>query len=427
MTGKRPQGFWAKRVAAVLAVIAAGCIALFSLAPETAPPQIQSLFDASTTAGTPPIFTSGEQADVPSTFDTSAWVIASSLPPASTNGDFRSNCEVSHLAYDDPLLYHDQPGVSHLHMFYGNPSTDSHSTYASLRAAANTQPGTSFTCGGGPLNASAYWHPALLKDNVECDASHPGTETCAIRPDYALIYYKVGTGLQNGTVRMPRGLGMVFGRALASGALVPTSQVNYNCGASSAKYLANTDGSAALNCTASDELAVWMTGPRCWNGTSLGSGDFRTHMAFDSGGACPPTHPYMIPHYELIVRYTHGGSEDLKTWYASSDRMPGYPAYRNGESMHTDAFFAWDYPTMTKFMVNCNGLNGSPHNCSDGALGDGTKLKTLTSVGGPVNFSDTVEGVDRYMKLPSDAAPVVTDPVAGYKKGSRVRPRMHMH
>lgn len=437
MTDQRSRNFLSgaarhkRAIAAAVAIIAVVLGALAYFARPQQQTQVSRFFDYSDTAGTPPIFTSGEAADIPSTYNVDDWTLPTSIGGPG-GGEFRAFCEFSHMGYNDPLLFPGQPGASHLHMFYGNPSTDANSTYASLRAAANSRPGSQFSCSGGPNNASAYWHPALLKDNVECDASHPGTETCAVIPDYTLIYYKRSSTIGK-TVRMPRGLAFIYGRDLATGALSPTRQVSYKCGANSnsAKFLRNSDGTAAFDCPSTARLQVWMTGPTCWNGTSLGSGNYRSHMAFygtgDASGTsnCPSTHPYSLPAYELVLNFSHNGPDDYKEWYASSDRMPGYPLYRNGESMHTDVLFAWDYSIMSRFMINCNGLNGSPRDCSDGNLGDGTKLKQMVSDGGPISFTATPEA-DRYMALPTDEMPAEVDPVAGHKRGTKIR-RMHHH
>ena len=71
----------------------------------------------------------------------------------STSGFFRVTCEVSHFAYDDPIVFPGQPGAAHLHMFFGNTEANAYSTFDSL---LNT--GTS-TCNGQDLNRTAYWVP----------------------------------------------------------------------------------------------------------------------------------------------------------------------------------------------------------------------------------------------------------------------------
>ena len=62
-----------------------------------------------------------------------------------TPGEVRLTCGTSHHAYDDPIVYPRQPGVSHLHTFFGNTLADADSTYESLRGSGDS------TCAGGPL------------------------------------------------------------------------------------------------------------------------------------------------------------------------------------------------------------------------------------------------------------------------------------
>jgi hypothetical protein len=42
------------------------------------------------------------------------------MPPETNIGAFRIICKPSHMAADDPIVYPDQPGRSHLHTFFGN-------------------------------------------------------------------------------------------------------------------------------------------------------------------------------------------------------------------------------------------------------------------------------------------------------------------
>jgi hypothetical protein len=47
-------------------------------------------------------------------------------------GNFRTVCGFSHMAFDDPIVYPGQPGVSHLHAFFGNAAANAYSTAQSL-------------------------------------------------------------------------------------------------------------------------------------------------------------------------------------------------------------------------------------------------------------------------------------------------------
>jgi hypothetical protein len=61
--------------------------------------------------------------DVASNFNVDSLVRSGlSIPPSSAHepsGNFRFLCRASHLAADDPIVYPNQPGKSHLHHFFG--------------------------------------------------------------------------------------------------------------------------------------------------------------------------------------------------------------------------------------------------------------------------------------------------------------------
>src|SRR5436190_523213 len=41
------------------------------------------------------------------------------VAPASDIGAFRTGCQLTKFAFDDPIVYPNQPGKSHLHTFFG--------------------------------------------------------------------------------------------------------------------------------------------------------------------------------------------------------------------------------------------------------------------------------------------------------------------
>ena len=100
--------------------------------------------------------------------------------PTSGGGQFRAGCEFSHFAYDDPLVFPNQPGASHLHMFFGNTNVNAFSTYDTLIDSGSS------TCNGQELNRTGYWAPAMLDGDGN-----------ARIPERIVVYYK-GEGLANG-------------------------------------------------------------------------------------------------------------------------------------------------------------------------------------------------------------------------------------
>ncbi len=290
-------------------------------------------------------------------------------------GAFRFICNVSHEAYDDPIVYPGQPGKSHLHEFFGNTKANASSTYASLRTTGSS------TC-NSPANRSSYWMPAMLNGKGK-----------VVRPDEISIYYKrlpvtspkcktQGTAC----VDLPRGLRFVFGYNMSNPAASPTGAAYFNCDGPTARPGNYPDiVTAAKNCPAGNKLGAIISAPDCWDGKNIDSADHRSHVAYSSYGdwgyqKCPASHPLVIPTFTMGVWYTtdadldRSGSWDSSrsTWSLSSDSMPGMAKMRPGSSFHADWFGAWDDTVMKMWTDNCiNKLL----NCSGGDLGNGKQLK----------------------------------------------------
>src|ERR671936_92709 len=47
-------------------------------------------------------------------------------------------CDFSHMNHDDMIVFPGMPGLSHMHTYFGNTTTNASSTPASLRASGST-------------------------------------------------------------------------------------------------------------------------------------------------------------------------------------------------------------------------------------------------------------------------------------------------
>ncbi|WP_436794184.1 DUF1996 domain-containing protein [Actinospongicola halichondriae] len=198
-------------------------------------------------------------------------------------GRFVTVCAPAHHAPDDPIVFPDQPGSSHLHEFFGNVAIDATST-------ADTARGQDTTCETKADHAS-YWVPALL------DADHE-----RVAPDGADVYYRAGRGVDPTTVQAyPYGLKMIAGEA-ASTRPQPTEIVGWTCSD------ADLRAEAPRDCTG--DLRLRITFPDCWNDRDLDSDDHRRHMAYSGSDGCPDSHPTPVPQLELVVRYPYSGDAD---------------------------------------------------------------------------------------------------------------------
>lgn len=240
---------------------------------------------------------------------------ASAFPALS--GDFRSICDYSHTLSDDPIVFPNQPGASHLHDFFGSTGTNANSTYESLRAG-NT------TC-TRQLDTAAYWVPALYQNGKLSPPSQLNAyyrsaqkDPSTIRPFPANLRVIAGDGHNTD-----------FAKSVATWACEPGRIANPMQG-----------------CPIGTALEVTIPFPDCWDGARLDSADHKAHMAYAvrTGGmrVCPTSHPVPVPMLELKVSYPNaqGGTG----WSLSS----GSPA-----SVHADLFNAWDQDTLTNLVNNC--------------------------------------------------------------------------
>ena len=109
--------------------------------------------------------------------------------------EFRAECRSSHRANNDPIVFPNQTGVSHIHEFFGNTSTNASSTLQSLRLGGTN-------C--APIaDKAAYWVPTLYKNGV------------AVAPERVTVYYQ---GITDPTraVPHPQGLKYVVGNSGAT-------------------------------------------------------------------------------------------------------------------------------------------------------------------------------------------------------------------
>lgn len=299
-------------------------------------------------------------------------IVAVSEPtPSSANepsGSFRFGCAFSHLAYDDPIVYPDQPGSSHLHMFFGNDAADASSDYRSLRTSGGG------TCQGAELNRSAYWMPAMLDD-----------QDMVVVPSWIVVYYK-GPGVEpDGSLRdvvaPPPGLRMIAGR-----------QVNDPDSFTTHRWRCEGDDASDLVtipvCPADEDIIVSIPFPHCWDGVNLDAPDHRSHTAYvdydqhTGQPGCPATHPVWIPEFTLNVGFANSGDSD--GWRLASDGPDDHHSdaraaatHDPGSSFHSDWFGAWDPSILQTWTDECiNGLL----NCNSGDLGDGTRLETISDV-----------------------------------------------
>jgi len=333
------------------------------------------------TAATGPSDTISGFTPIPSNFDVDAGLQAAwgtgAIPVSAAPdvvGAFRFICGAGHLGYDDPIVYPCKPGISHLHQFYGNTSTNAYSTFDTLRANGKS------TCANGtdsPANRSAYWTPAMLdgKGNV-------------VQPDYEAVYYKrrplsdpkcsLTSGdpkAEGNCVPIPSGIQFTFGFDPTNANAPKTGAGSWNCDGKGATQGAYPDiPSAKPFCPVGAQLLAELNAPSCWDGKNIDASDHRSHVAYPSYGSwgylkCDAQHPFVIPTFHLAIAYTVAPGDDLSLWTLSSDMLA--PNQPHGYTLHGDYKEAWDDSVKTMWTQGCvdNLLN-----CSGGDLGNGRQI-----------------------------------------------------
>lgn len=233
--------------------------------------------------------------------------------PSVEASSFNLNCPYTRSLRDDPIVYPNQPGASHLHDFFGNETTNAYSTTASLV--------------GGPTSCanekdpSAYWAPTAFINGAR------------VYPDNLKAYY---IRTISGTLEpFPTGLRMLAGNGAATTAQ-STKVVYYGCGTDTATPKVNYPP----DCTAGGHLLIHIIFPECGTG-ALDSADHRSHMAYAVNGACPTGYPKHFPQLAMRVAWDIEDARTLKfSCLASSPTCVNKKAPYYSE--HADFINAWD-------------------------------------------------------------------------------------
>lgn len=316
--------------------------------------------------------------------------IGGGTPPESidASGAFRMFCTSGQLLKDDPIVYPGQPGVSHLHQFFGNTAANAGSSYASLRTSGGT------TCGksDAPVNRSAYWFPAMLDGAGN-----------AVKPDYVKVYYKrvpasdpncqptINPQARGLCVGLPNGLRFIFGYNMTKMSGGPTDTAHADGGAIRFECWGNAQGTvgsgtatghyqtladmASAGCPTGAQLIILAGAPDCWDGVNLDTADHRSHLVYGTGTdygpgrVCPATNPYVIPQLTFEISFTIDANFQAGKWHLSSDEM--IAGVKGGTTFHLDYWEAWSPTVKATWNQYC--IDGHL-SCSSGDLGNGTDM-----------------------------------------------------
>ncbi len=246
------------------------------------------------------------------------------------DGKWSVKCNVVNKAADDPIVFPNQPGRSHLHLFYGNETVTATmtSTNKLVQGLSDCQKGM------GDADHASYWAPALLRNGTPL-----GGTADALRID---AYYS-RNGLSGQIQPIPLGLRMIAGNSMAQTAQ-SIDIVHYNC--LHFPQGGQVTGSSANipSCPAGSYLSGRVDFPNCWNGKDLDSADHKSHMAYATGGHCDAAHPVELPTVFLRIRWKSAiGVPSSQLSLSSGGQF----------SLHADFWNGWS-PTVMKWLVdNC--------------------------------------------------------------------------
>ncbi|MEV6923198.1 DUF1996 domain-containing protein [Dactylosporangium sp. NPDC051485] len=242
--------------------------------------------------------------------------------------EFQANCSVSRTNLgDDPIVFPNLPGASHLHTFMGNTTTNAATTIDSLAKGQTTCKAK------GDL--SAYWMPTLLNGDVAVNPEGP-----------QVIYYKTGVTDYRSIRPFPKGLRFVVGNAKNTDAdkFLAATEKGFECGDS----YENKDIPKSCPADRSVKLNIRYQAPSCWDGLHLDSPDHQSHMAYPidshsaAGMVCPDDHPVAVPKLEFKM-----------AWPVNGDMSKVHFASGAGPTFHYDFFNAWDDRTLAAMINGC--------------------------------------------------------------------------
>lgn len=299
--------------------------------------------------------------------------------PTPEGGQNRTACEFSHFAYDDPLVYPNQPGKAHLHMFFGNTDTNAFTTYNTL---LNTGGGT---CNGMELNRTGYWVPAMFDGNGNVRI-----------PERVVVYYK-GEGLSRGlSIPYPDGAAMIANQTgdvntINNGLGGADGKFSFTCsdqwsspGTPEGNTIPNCDGSKFLKeYGVTDEphvvLEMNVKFPQCWSGAN--ANDFRNSYSIPQAGSwyfslCEGAFSKNLPNLEYFVNYRVEIGEDTSNWFLSSDvNSATFTKDKiSGSTVHGDWWGGWNKTINQTWIDNCVNYvdpTGTPSGCGFGYLTNG--------------------------------------------------------
>jgi len=218
----------------------------------------------------------------------------------------------------------------------------------------------------------------------------------AVKPDMIQLYYTQYpasstqcAAAATACIGLPNGIRYTFGynmTTMTGGPNDPNNPDNmrYECWTDDSGntpavpgYWHNLADVVKAGCPAGAKLIIFFAAPTCWDGIDVDVADHRSHMSGWAAGTikCPADHPYLIPSWQGHIHYTTDANFVAGKWRLSSDDMASQMSGRTvvpGSTLHFDYWEAWSPTVKATWQQYC--IDGHK-SCSDGDLGNGTKIR----------------------------------------------------
>jgi hypothetical protein len=290
-----------------------------------------------------------------------------------TGANFVVSCGFHHRAQVDPIVNPGPSGTNpdtglpvtpsaHMHDFFGNTTTDSDSTYGTLRAGGTT-------C-NKPEDKAAYWHPTVswtptrgkpktLQASQTFFYYRAGLKTPAdVQPFPALDTTDPPDGQLDDGLKVVTVQGHKVEWRCQGGTFSPTPPTQ--CGDNATLVVRtffpdclavrkDANGQPIIDPTTGKQIPLLDTDPNDPNAIQ-----HRSHMVDATSAKCPSDHPYPVPRLQTNFLFkdtilTKKGHVTL-----SSDHQGDPP----GSTMHVDFFNAWDQAKLQDLVARC--INPGP-------------------------------------------------------------------